>query len=556
MKKTAILWGLALCLGTAALLAGCKLDGYAETRSEQIVAIEKAKPDPRNLGAARFAFDDLGGLNTDTLQTNAYPWKVVMTAMAMDYAARNQVPLGPDVIEPMLRQYGWIMPKGVDNWPGQAQPAFDKPVGIVSGYLSRKLPRIRLEVANMGCASCHAGMSYDGQGNPTGRIWLGSSNSSRFFDGYTRAIVAALKSAKDRQAALMEAIPKVFPAVHADEIATIRKYVMPQLTDRLNQDASSEIMLAFDHGAAGLTNGIAALKMRLNAKPSLVSSHEHGYASIPDLYGRRLRSSVLYDGLYALKADQRFVERREGDFTKQDQKRLASIVAFFIVPSMGINPGKSERQAGRIHDILDWSLDYKPQPFPGPVDRERALVGSRLYAAKCQQCHGVYSPGIEQLRLVSYPNRLIQQENMETDVERWRAITDPMVKSIDRTPVAKQVNAANARGYVAPILNGVWASAPYFHNGSVPTLWHLLHPEARPQKFYVGGHKLDFDKVGIAGAADADGTYRYAAGYTPWSTPVLMDTAGPGRGNRGHERQFSELGEADKQALIEFLKLL
>ncbi len=65
--------------------------------------------------------------------------------------------------------------------------------------------------------------------------------------------------------------------------------------------------------------------------------------------------------------------------------------------------------------------------------------------------------------------------------------------------LSRYVTAANNGGYVAPILNGVRATTPYLHNGSVPTPWHLMHPESRPRRFEVDGHKLDFTKVEIAG---------------------------------------------------------
>src|SRR5213079_951338 len=97
-------------------------------------------------------------------------------------------------------------------------------------------------------------------------------------------------------------------------------------------------------------------------------------------------------------------------------------------------------------------------------------------------------------------------------------------------------------GYVAPILSGLWATAPYLHNGSVPTLWHLMHPAERPTKFFVGGHRLDFKRVGIDGYLD-DGTLRYPADYRPWSTPQLYDTREPGRANTGHVAQFKPLTE-------------
>ena len=546
---------LTIILTASLLLTSCRLDGYAETRSPRIVEIEKQNPDKLTLGMSRFLFDDLGGLNTDTLQTNAMPWKVIATALLMENAAREGTPISADMLSIIFQRYGWITPKEIDNWPGSKQPELDKPVGIVSGYIDRRIPRVKLEVANMGCAACHAGMSYNQKGEPTGRLWLGAPNSSRYFDGYLRAILSALNYIKDRQEELLSTIPKVFPQVDQDEINTIKKYVLPQIAKRLNDP--NEIMVAFDHGGAGLTNGIAALKLRLDAKPSLVTTgHEYGYASIPDFSDRALRSSVLYDGLYALKANERFVERKLGNVDPKDAARLASITAFFVVPSMGIKPNSSEKQAKPIRDILDFVYAYRPQPFPGEVDKTMAEHGSRTYAAQCASCHGTYSSGIGNMKLLSYPNKLIAQAHMNSDPERWKAITNEMVRVLNKTTVAKKINAANARGYVAPILTGLWVSAPYMHNGSVPTLWHFMHPETRPAKFIVGGHMLDMAKVGVAGAVDVSGVYSYPANYKPWSQPVVFDTGGPGRSNTGHEKEFIGMSEADKGDLLEFLKLL
>jgi hypothetical protein len=55
-------------------------------------------------------------------------------------------------------------------------------------------------------------------------------------------------------------------------------------------------------------------------------------------------------------------------------------------------------------------------------------------------------------------------------------------------------------------------------------------------------------------ARPSEGTYRHPAGYTPWSTPETYDTRRPGLGNRGHEREFAGLSDAEKRALIEYLK--
>ena len=52
-------------------------------------------------------------------------------------------------------------------------------------------------------------------------------------------------------------------------------------------------------------------------------------------------------------------------------------------------------------------------------------------------------------------------------------------------------------GYVAPPLDGIWASAPYFHNGSVPTLWHVLHPDERPAVWLRSEDGYDQQRVGL-----------------------------------------------------------
>ena len=105
-------------------------------------------------------------------------------------------------------------------------------------------------------------------------------------------------------------------------------------------------------------------------------------------------------------------------------------------------------------------------------------------------------------------------------------------------------------------MSGVWASAPYFVNGSVPTIRHLLEPATRPVRFMVGGHRLDLDRLGIAGTATADGNWVYPEGYSPFSAPVTIDTTKPGFSNAGHTAEVSGLTAAERDALIEYLKLL
>ena len=91
--------------------------------------------------------------------------------------------------------------------------------------------------------------------------------------------------------------------------------------------------------------------------------------------------------------------------------------------------------------------------------------------------------------------------------------------------------------YKARPLNGVWATAPYLHNGSVSSLWDLLSPK-RSTTFQVGSRIFDPDKVGY----DSSGTFAF-------------DTSVPGNLNIGHP-WGTTLSDTDKSDLIEFLKII
>ena len=107
--------------------------------------------------------------------------------------------------------------------------------------------------------------------------------------------------------------------------------------------------------------------------------------------------------------------------------------------------------------------------------------------------------------------------------------------------------------YKARPLNGIWASAPYLHNGSIPTLYDMLLPatdesgvcpigeQCRPTEFSVGSIEFDPEKVGFKSGAN-DGRTQF-------------DTRQPGNSNAGHD-YGTRLSEAERAALLEYLKSL
>ena len=96
--------------------------------------------------------------------------------------------------------------------------------------------------------------------------------------------------------------------------------------------------------------------------------------------------------------------------------------------------------------------------------------------------------------------------------------------------------------YAARALYGIWAAAPYLHNGSVPTLYHLLLPPGqRPKTFALGAREYDPVKLG------------FVVDTACSAQDCLVDTSETGDGNGGH-LWGTDLTESDRMALLEYLK--
>ena len=106
----------------------------------------------------------------------------------------------------------------------------------------------------------------------------------------------------------------------------------------------------------------------------------------------------------------------------------------------------------------------------------------------------------------------------------WQARLDEYFRDTPRR-VAEGTN-----GYKADMLHGIWAQAPYLHNGSVPTLGQLMCPTTRPRRFLRGNLYYDEALVGF------EWSTRPPARYGPHDTILIKeyDTTIPGKANTGH----------------------
>ena len=209
----------------------------------------------------------------------------------------------------------------------------------------------------------------------------------------------------------------------------------------------------------------------------------------------------------------------------------------------------------RIHEPLNPFIDNLPPPaYPfDSVDLARAREGKALFRETCANCHTPRNQTIYPAKELGVdPNRTL----VNTSVSRyglaalvteaceiyglnhkgqpgatwcvpqgdWQARLDEYFRDTPRR-VAEGTN-----GYKADMLHGIWAQAPYLHNGSVPTIGQLVCPATRPQTFLRGNLHYDQALVGFEWAN------RPATRYSPNDTILVKeyDTTVAGKANTGH----------------------
>jgi cytochrome c5 len=100
-------------------------------------------------------------------------------------------------------------------------------------------------------------------------------------------------------------------------------------------------------------------------------------------------------------------------------------------------------------------------------------------------------------------------------------------------------------------LQGIWATAPYLHNGSVATLHDLLMPAAqRRPSFFTGTREFDPVEVGYKTDPSAENSFEFDTRDKATGKPI------DGNSNAGHDYGNADLSEDDRKALIEYMKTL
>lgn len=223
------------------------------------------------------------------------------------------------------------------------------------------------------------------------------------------------------------------------------------------------------------------------------------------------------------------------------------LMQFMMLPRNDANTLKSWEP--EFKDILAWIESLKPPKYPWPIDQTLAKQGKAVFENNCSRCHGTYGEG------ASYPEKMVAIEVVGTDrvrldalnVEHRRWMKDGWMSRYgdDRVDL-------NPAGYVAPPLDGIWATAPYFHNGSVPTLWHVLNSKDRPT-VWSRSSADGYDRVRVG--LDVQTLQEVPANTSTREARRFFDTRNSGKSAGGHLFP-DKLTAQQKSAVLEYLKSL
>ncbi|MEC8494508.1 MAG: cytochrome c, partial [Planctomycetota bacterium] len=346
----------------------------------------------------------------------------------------------------------------------------------------------------LNCLGCHSGQV-------DGAIVHGLGGNAFDFQLFVRDLVA-LRGRRGLPLSMQELGMAVFPLGGA-----------PGVT---NAQGFSVVLAAFRHGDLSFSDEPTPLGREL-------ARAEVADLDAPPLWHLSRRSRLYLDGYVA----------------KDPRVPMQFSLGLEIEPArvMALEPAYRE--------IWRWMESLEPPAWPHAVDDGRAEMGEAIYGRACARCHG--TPG-------HYPEKRVPVDVVGTDALRAssmpRAFRAFMAESW-LTRFGEVDVELDPDGYVAPPLDGIWASAPYFHNGSVPTLWHVLHPDDRPAAWRRVGGDYDVERVGLA-IEERDQPPR---GLDPAEQRAWVDTAREGRSAGGH-RFPGRLTEEERGALLEYLKTL
>ncbi|MFL5346618.1 MAG: di-heme-cytochrome C peroxidase [Hyalangium sp.] len=458
-----------------------------------------------------------------------------------------------------------------------ADPSPLNPDGLPVGFV-KDVDKHGQSWIGLTCAACHTGqVNFNGvglriDGAPT------LADFTTFFDELAAALAATSKDAAKFERFARAILRDAYDLDSANELRQALFETTAQLEARRHLNASPVA-----YGYARLDAFGDILNMVLAHDLGIPENRTNADApvSYPFLWDTPQHDVVQWNGSAS--------NTPPGPLLRNTGELLGVFASVTLSPS-GLMPGYENsidfENIGKLEKSLEklWSPQWPTEVLPA-IDPLKAARGKAHYEKYCVRCHAfidrtsparrvsaVLTPlaevGTDPKMATNFSTRVAKTGPLEGAREYvlvgepfgptaggWDILLHAVVGSILSQPIESTTAAIgeflkvprshgkDLNVYKTRPLNGIWATAPYLHNGSVPNLWQVLvPPEQRVKQFYVGSRDFDPKNVGFD--------------TQPWDGGFRFDTTLPGNSNAGHAYGTRELSEDQKWELIEFLKSL
>lgn len=413
------------------------------------------------------------------------------------------------------------------------------PRGMTLSDTSVRLPffkfSVKLKRVALNCAACHRG-AYLKDGK---RILVdGMPNHSADLQGFKRFFVSALRDPRFAPGPVIEEINRLLELQGSQRLLPSEEVLYAGIVEVMRKRNENDVTSWMDSRP---DNGVGRIDPFNAVKFEVLQ--------VPD---DNTVATIDFPSVWNQGPAIRPWHHCDGNTDDSSARNYGSVIgvggAALSVDKLGVS------------DVGVW-LDGLPPPrypfeSPAPAEVEQ---GIRVFSQRCAGCHGLYDREKNTVTQVEEGSRYMQRVDVETDAERWKAFPPAAARVLNdwgerRGLWSKRAfrgsDPAAEHGYLCGPLDGVWARAPYLHNGSVPNIAELLKPpEARVESFYRGSRRYDEQNMGwVSTETEEDGRalFKYETRKSD-KTPV------PGNGNFGHP--FS-VDEAERPFLIAYLKTL
>ncbi len=388
-----------------------------------------------------------------------------------------------------------------------------------------------VEVVSGNCLMCHGGMA-DGQ------LVIGLGNATADFTGNASSVAGSVPPA------LLDALGVTADEKHQLDLlvergAAIAEYaVMRTIGNNPAEAMAVALMVHHDRETLAWSNepvtdvAVKGADGKPLADPIVTSDP-------PPWWRVHKKNALFYNGM--ARGDHRGTMALATSVCVDDVDRASDVDAMF-------------------QDIQAFVATVRAPAYPRSIDGDLAALGQTIFSRDCSGCHGSYGADAADDASDSYPNLLIPLDVIGTDpvVANAGVVHAPeLVEWYNGSfygGITRMVPSDPFPGYMPPPLDGIWATAPYLHNGSVPSVALLLNSKARPKVW----KRVDFDSTNLdenalgwpfeeldapqAAAPDAEKT-------------LIYDTSYFSQSNQGHT--FGDhLSDDERRQVIEYLKTL